>query len=141
MEATAMNDETPVSLQNIATLSVLASGIIPADDRDAGAATVHAGPSIAARMRLSPYADLYVDGLRKAGELAESSFGCNVSELREGQVQELIAQLSEQSPAFFRQLRADVCVFYLSDLGVQQRIGFPGPSTDDGGYPDFNQPQ
>jgi len=136
-----MNEETRVSLQDVSTLSALASGIIPADDRDAGAAAVHAGPSIAARMRFSPYADIYVDGLQKASELAESSFGRKVSELHEGQVQELIAQLSEKSPAFFRQLRADVCVLYLSDSGVQQRIGFPGPSTDDGGYPDFDQPQ
>ena len=76
-----------------------------------------------------------------ACELAESSNGCKVSELQPEQMQELITRLSEQSPAFFRQLRADVCVFYLSDLGVQQRIGFPGESTDDGGYPDFDQPQ
>jgi hypothetical protein len=29
----------------------------------------------------------------------------------------------------------------MSDPGVWQRIGFPGPSTEAGGYPDFDQPQ
>jgi hypothetical protein len=136
-----MKNETPVSLQDIAALAALANGIIPADERDEGAAVVHAGATIAARMRSSPYGHIYVDGLLKAGELADMKYGCKVSELNGAQIQELIAKLSEQSPAFFRLLRADVCMIYLSDLGVQQRIGFPGPSTDDGGYPDFDQPQ
>ena len=43
--------ETPVTLADIATLAALANGIIPADERDAGAASVHAGPGIAERMR------------------------------------------------------------------------------------------
>lgn len=64
-----------------------------------------------------------------------------VCELDVVQVVELLTALSLQSPAFFRQLRADVCALYLSDAGVWQRIGFPGPSTDTGGYPDFDQPQ
>lgn len=45
-----MNEPT-ITLNDITTLAVLANGIIPADDRDAGAATVHAGPSIAERMQ------------------------------------------------------------------------------------------
>jgi hypothetical protein len=35
----------------------------------------------------------------------------------------------------------DVCALYLSDPAVWQRIGFPGPSADSGGHPDFDQPQ
>ena len=57
-------NETSITLKDITTLAVLANGIIPADDRDAGAAAVHAGPGIAERMRWSPYADVYVDGLK-----------------------------------------------------------------------------
>ena len=34
-----------------------------------------------------------------------------------------------------------LCALYLSDMGVWQRIGFPGPSSQSGGYPDFDQPQ
>ena len=136
-----MIPETPVTLQDITTLSALASGIIPADDRDGGANGVHAGASIAARMRTSPYADVYLDGLKAASEISKSTFGIGVDDLDTTQLHQLVGLLREQVPEFFRQLRADVCVFYLSDPGVWQRIGFPGPSTDDGGYPDFDQPQ
>ncbi len=133
--------ETPITLTDIATLAALANGIIPADERDAGAAAVHAGPGIAERMKRSPYAPVYVDGLKTAHELAKTMFATAVHELDAAQVRKLLAVLSSQSPLFFRQLRADVCALYLSDAGVWQRIGFPGPSTDTGGYPDFDQPQ
>ncbi len=134
-------NETNITLKDIATLAVLANGIIPADDRDAGAAAVHAGPGIAERMRRSPYAYLYVDGLNAAHELARETFAIAVDELNAAQVSQLLTALSARSPAFFRQLRADVCALYLTDPGVWQRIGFPGPSSDTGGYPDFDQPQ
>ena len=133
--------EPSITLKDIATLAVLANGIIPADERDAGAAAVHAGPGIAERMRRSPYAYVYVDGLRATSDLAKTLFASAVDELDGPQVHELLVALSTQSPAFFRQLRADVCAMYLSDAGVWHRIGFPGPSTDRGGYPDFDQPQ
>ncbi len=133
--------ETNISLNDIATLAALAGGIIPADDRDAGAAAVHAGPGIAERMRRSPYADVYVEGLKAARELAREMFVQAVNELNAAQLFELLTALSARSPAFFRQLRADVCALYLSDAGVWQRIGFPGPSSDSGGYPDFDQPR
>ena len=134
-------NETNITLKDIATLAVLANGIIPADDRDAGAAAVHAGPGIAERMRRSPYAYLYVDGLNAAYELAREMFAKAVDGLDAAQVSQLLTALSVRSPAFFRQLRADVCALYLSDPGVWQRIGFPGPSSDTGGYSDFDQPQ
>jgi Gluconate 2-dehydrogenase subunit 3 len=133
--------ETPVTLQDITTLSALASGIIPADVRDGGANEVHAGACIASRMRTSPYANVYVEGLKLAREVSWSKFGADVHSLSASQMHELLGTLREKSPEFFRQLRSDVCVFYLSDAGVWQRIGFPGPSSNDGGYPDFDQPQ
>lgn len=133
--------ETPITLTDVATLATLANGIIPADERDAGAAAVHAGPGIAERMRRSPHGQVYVDGLKAAHELAKTMFAKAVRELDAAQMHEVLTALSIQSPAFFRQLRADVCALYLSDAGVWQRIGFPGPSTDTGGYPDFDQPQ
>ena len=133
--------ETPITLTDIATLAALANGIIPADARDAGAAAVHAGPGIAERMRRSPYAAIYVEGLSATRDLAQAMFTKSAPDLTAGQMHELLIRLSAHSPAFFRQLRADVCALYLSDAGVWQRIGFPGPSTDSGGYPDFDQPQ
>jgi hypothetical protein len=134
-------NELSITLGDIGALAALAGGIIPADDRDAGAGLVHAGPSIAERMRRSPSAQVYAEGLRAARVIANERFGQDVRELNASQVRELLTALRDQSPAFFRQLRADVCALYLSDTGVLQRIGFPGPSSHSGGYPDFDQPQ
>jgi hypothetical protein len=133
--------ETSITLRDIAALGALANGIIPADERDAGAATVHAGPGIAERMRRSSMPHVYVEGLKAAREFAREAFGRDIGELNAGQIRELLALIRARSPAFFRQLRADVCALYLSDAGVWQRIGFPGPSSETGGYPDFDQPQ
>ncbi|MBI1840503.1 MAG: gluconate 2-dehydrogenase subunit 3 family protein [Verrucomicrobia bacterium] len=133
--------ETSVTLTDIAALAALANGIIPADSRDAGAASVHAGVGIAERMRRSPYGDVYADGLSAARRIARSAFGSSVQDLSAAQTGELLNALRDEAPAFFRQLRADVCALYLSDAGVWRRIGFPGPSSELGGYPDFDQPQ
>jgi restriction endonuclease Mrr len=135
-----MNDPS-ITLGDVGALAALADGIIPADERDAGAALVHAGPNIAERMQRNLSAHVYVEGLRAARALARERFGQDVRELNASQMHELLAALRDQSPAFFRQLRADVCALYLSDAGVSQRIGFPGPSSASGGYPDFDQPQ
>jgi acyl-CoA reductase-like NAD-dependent aldehyde dehydrogenase len=133
--------ETPLSLDEIAALAALANGIIPADERDAGAATVHAGPAIAERARYGVNGPLYAAGLRTAAAIARERFARQVHELDAIQIRALLDVLSEGSPAFFRQLRADTCGIYLSDPSVWERIGFPGPSTETGGYPDFDQPQ
>jgi Gluconate 2-dehydrogenase subunit 3 len=111
-------NEPAITLVDIGALAALANGIIPADDRDTGAALVHAGPSIAERMRRSPSPQVYVDGLRAARVFARERFGQDVRELNCAQMRELLATLRDQSPAFFRQLRADVCALYLSDEGV-----------------------
>ena len=93
---------------DIAALAALASGIIPADPRDAGAALVHAGPSIAERIGRSPSAFVYVDGLHAARAFARERFGLDVHDLNADQMHELLALLREKVPAFFRLLRSDV---------------------------------
>jgi hypothetical protein len=132
--------ETPVALGDIAALTALSQGILPADDRDAGAAIVHCGAAIAEKMRRSPHGEVYVDGIRTAQSLAREQFGRMLSELDPAEMHHLLTGLREQRPMFFRFLRADVCSLYLSDPGVWRRIGFPGPASDTGGYPDFDQP-
>jgi acyl-CoA reductase-like NAD-dependent aldehyde dehydrogenase len=132
--------ETPFTLDDIAALSALASGIIPADARDGGAAGVHAGPGIAERARRSAGGPLYAEGLALAAKLARERHGCGVAALSSPAIQELLGQLREQAPMFFRQLRADTCALYMSDPAVWQRIGFPGASVESGGYPHFDQP-
>src|SRR5262245_24982486 len=130
--------ETLFSLEDIASLAALANGIIPSDERDAGAAAVHAGPGIAERARHGVNGPLYAEGLTAAGDLSRKRFGRSVRELNATEVRELLGALADSSPAFFRQLRADTCALYLSDPGVSQRIGFPGSSSEIGGYPDFD---
>lgn len=133
--------ETPISPADITALTVLANGILPADERDAGAAGVQAGPGIAARMRNSFNRPIYVAGLRVAAQLAHERYGRELAGLDPPEVHELLGRLLAASPQFFRLLRSDVCALYLSDPGVWQRLGFPGPSAAAGGYPDFDQPQ
>jgi hypothetical protein len=127
--------------EEAAVLAALANGIIPADGRDAGAAAVAAGPRLAAQVAAGVNAAPYRAGLAAAGGLAREMFGRAVPELSAAQAHELLGALRERQPAFFRQLRADVCALYLSDPAVWARVGFPGPSTAQGGYPDFDRPQ
>jgi len=126
---------------DIAALTALANGIIPADERDAGAAAFHAGPVIAERVRRGINGTLYAEGLETANSIAREKFGRDAAVLVPAEIHELLGALEKASPRFFRQLRADVCALYMSDPTVWQRIGFPGPSTAAGGYPDFDQPQ
>jgi hypothetical protein len=133
--------ETELGRAETAALAALANGILPADARDAGAAAVAAGPRLAEQSAAGGNAALYRSGVAAAAELARQRFGRGLAELSAGQMQDLIGALRERQPAFFRQLRADVCALYLSDPAVWARIGFPGPSTAQGGYPDFDQRQ
>src|SRR5450432_2599094 len=100
--------ETPVSLDDIAALSMLANGVMPPDSRDAGAAAVHAGAGLAERMRHGANGALYVEGLSAAAGFAREKFERGVSELSAVEMSELLGVLAESSAAFFRQLRADV---------------------------------
>ncbi|MEW6305961.1 MAG: aldehyde dehydrogenase family protein [Verrucomicrobiota bacterium] len=134
-------NETPITLADVAALSALANGIIPPDETDAGAGAVHAGATLAEKARRGPACELYAEGLTTAAALARQTYGRSIGELTASQIHDLLGVLQETQPDFFRQLRADVSAIYLSDAGVWQRIGFPGPSTDTGGYPDFDQPQ
>jgi len=126
-------------------LTMLANGIIPADDRDAGAAAVDVGPRLADRMRSGAGINvtLYADGLRRARELAAEMFGRGraPSDLKPADLHALLERLRTDAPGFFKQLRMDVSALYLSDPAVLRRIGFPGPAIETGGYPDFDQQQ
>ena len=123
------------------SLVALANGIIPADELDAGAASVGAGPRLADKIHSGVNAALYLRGLELAEKLAGGTFGRCVADLAPAEIHSLLGLLRDQLPGFFKQLRMDVSALYLSDPAVWQRIGFPGPSTRSGGYPDFDQPQ
>ena len=106
--------EPTITLDDIGTLSALAEGIIPADDRDSGAAMVHAGPSIAERMRRSPSAHVYVEGLRAARALALERFGRDASKLDANAIRELLEAIRDQLPGFFRLIARPTCAAALS---------------------------
>jgi restriction endonuclease Mrr len=122
-------------------LAALANGIIPEDARDAGAAAVDAGARLAEKLAAGINASVYLGGIEAAEALARERHERDVAELTAEEIHELLTVLRERAPAFFKQLRMDVSALYLSDPGVWQRIGFPGPSIESGGYPDFDQPQ
>src|SRR4051794_39906276 len=117
----------PLSPKNIAALAALANGIIPADERDAGAASVDAATRLDERLQSSPSASLYAEGLLCAEEIARQKFTTGVHDLNPKQIHDLLARVREQMPTFFKQLRMDVSALYLSDTSVWERIGFPGP--------------
>src|SRR4051812_50231023 len=127
--------------EQLAVLSALANGIIPADATDAGAAAVDAGPRLTERIRTGVNAGIYLRGLELARSLAHTRCGRDVTQLSPAEIHDLLGAIRDQLPAFFKQLRMDVSALYLSDPTVWQRIGFPGPSAEAGGHPDFDRPQ
>jgi acyl-CoA reductase-like NAD-dependent aldehyde dehydrogenase len=126
-----------IQFGRVDALTALAEGIIPADERDGGAAAAGAWTRLLAKVD----APIYAEGLESAERLAHAKFGRNCGQLSAPEVAALLDTLRDEAPMFFRQLRADVAAAYLSDPAVWQRIGFPGPSIASGGYPDFDQPQ
>ena len=122
-------------------LAALANGIIPADDLDAGAACVNAGPRLADKIAAGVNAAVYTAGLARAVQVAAHRFDRRVADLAPAQVHHVLGVLRDEQPGFFRQLRTDVCAIYLIDPAVWERIGFPGPSAARRGYPDFDRQQ
>src|SRR4051794_9726018 len=125
----------------LAVLSALANGIIPADATDAGATAVDAGPRLAERIRVGVNAGIYLRGLELARSLAHTRCGREVTQLSPAEIHDLLGEIRDELPAFFKQLRIGVSALFLGDPAVWQRIGFPGPSAETGGYPDFDRPQ
>jgi hypothetical protein len=123
-----------MTAEQVKILEKLANGIIPADEMDEGAAVVNAGMRIADRVDQGINRKVYLAGL----EFLE---GKDVLSMNDEQIDELLGVIREKVPGFFKQLRMDVSTLYLSDAGVWERIGFPGPSSETGGYPDFDQVQ
>ena len=125
----------------LATLTALANGVIPADDLDAGASAVNAAASPRRKGR----------SRRQRPALSQRPRSCPIPRHRKVQLHYAQSHVRptprpphpprDVLPAFFKQLRMDVSALYLSDPDVWRRIGFPGPSTAAGGHPDFAQPQ
>src|ERR1043166_1961040 len=119
------------------TLTALASGIIPSDQRDGGVVGCAGWPKLISRLDSPPYGN----GLEIAERLAKQKFQRAVRDLSSSEICDLLRFLRDEAPGFFKQLRMDVSAIYLGDPAVWQRIGFPGPSIASGGYADFDRPQ
>lgn len=133
--------EELLNQRQVATLTALADGIIPPDETDGGASSVNAGSRIAEKIRAGLNTGLYLQGIEAAETIATTNYRREVAQLGPPEVYAVIVAVREKLPGFFKQLRMDVSALYLSDPRVWQRIGFPGPSTASGGYPDFDRPQ
>ena len=125
----------------IATLASLACAMIPADEKDEGVAPLDPGQRIAEKIEADANPTPYLDGLRVAERASFEQFGRPVADLDPGSLEKLLALLRDASPALFKFIRTEVCALYLIQPSTWQRIGFPGPSIERGGYPDFDQPQ
>jgi hypothetical protein len=127
--------------EQILALSALAGGIIPADEQDAGVSAFNPGRHLAEKIERDYNAPAHLKGLQFAERTAEADFGGPVADLDPVSIERLLGKLREHYPGFFKFLRAETCAVYLSEPAVWKRIGFPGPSIEKGGYPDFDQPQ
>jgi hypothetical protein len=130
-----------LSPEHVAALKSLASAIIPADSRGPGVAQFNPGAHLAGKLQANPFASGLLQGLDFAEKQSLQMFGLPVGELPLESLDNLVGVLRDRSPAFFKFLRMETCALYLSQAATWQRIGFPGPSIEQGGYPDFDQAQ
>lgn len=138
----------------IETLEALAQTMIPPDDFDDGVKGL--GFSGVAEMRTryeEGRAELYLSALeaidQMAGEVYQvDSFVSLSPELRTelldivSEGEQKGADWNEINPSsFFSALWEDVVFLYTTHPDTWRSIGWPGPSFEDGGYPDYNKEQ
>jgi len=129
----------PLTAEQIETLDALASGVIPADAKDRGVAGMSVGQSLARKIQTDPNGSVYVEAIEFAVSKAKASFGKAVGSLDPAPVEALLVIVRDRYPGLFKLLRAEACAIYLSQPSTWERIGFPGPSIEKGGYPEFDQ--
>ena len=135
-------------------LERLAGCLIPPDKSDEGIRGAGFAGIIELRNMYQPLAaNLYRAGLAGCEEACHALFGRSLYEATEDEVGAVLAAIAEGTAAgeswtdacgpqeFFSTLRADACFVYCTSEDVWKRIGFPGPSFNLGGYPDYSDPQ
>jgi hypothetical protein len=147
----------PVVFQDahqIETLEALAATMIPPDDFDDGARELGFPDVAEVRARYEAgRADLYLTALRAVDQMAQATFGKPafvalasaertqlLDAVRQGNVNGAVWG-KVQPKKFFGALWEDVVFLYCTHPETWKRIGWPGPSFDAGGYPDFDQVQ
>ena len=137
------------------TLEALATTMLPPDDFDQGAPELGFVNVVELRARYEAgRAELYTAGIEAVDSLAQSMYGKSsfvdlipseraalLDAIRQNRINgDMWGQQIEPS-SFFSALWEDVSFVYCTHPHTWQRIGFPGPSFDSGGYRDFDQPQ
>lgn len=136
------------------TLEALATTMLPPDDFDQGAVDMGFASVVEMRARYEAgRAQLYATALPAVDKTAQAMFNqpnfVTLTPVQRTALLEALRQDGTNSEAwgpvkpstFFRALWEDVSFLYCTHPGTWQRIGFPGPSFDSGGYQDFDQPQ
>lgn len=136
----------------IETLEALAGTMIPPDEFDKGALGLGFPEVAQLRARYTPgRGDVYVTGVRAVDTVAQSLFGAETfaslplekrTELLDALRQDKVDKTGWDpvSPSkFFGALAEDVLFLYCTHPDTWQRLGWPGPSFDRGGYPDFDE--
>ncbi|MBI1877256.1 MAG: gluconate 2-dehydrogenase subunit 3 family protein, partial [Chloroflexi bacterium] len=139
---------------SLQTLEALAGTMIPPDDFDAGVQDSGFVSVVEMRARYeADKAELYETALRAVDRMAQDMFNrpdfvaltpaertALLEAVRQNQVNSQV--WGQMKPAtFFSALWEDVVFLYCTHPDTWQRIGFPGPSFETGGYRDFDQPQ
>ena len=135
-------------------LETLAAMILPADGFDGGLEGVGFAGIIETRnLYQSWMAQLYDVGLKGINQISGELFGGKFLDLSEEERRHVMNSLSSENPlgnvwteresaqSFYINLRQDACFVYCTDEELWNRIGFPGPAFEKGGYPDFSEPQ
>ncbi len=138
----------------IRTLEALAATMIPPDDFDNGAQRLGFSEVAEVRARYeSSRAAIYLTGVRAVDQVAKEMYGQdNFISLDLAQRTKLMEMVRDGkvntkpwrkiAPGdFFGALWEDVLFLYCTHPDTWQRLGWPGPSFDSGGYKDFDQPQ
>ncbi|MFN8454481.1 MAG: gluconate 2-dehydrogenase subunit 3 family protein [Anaerolineae bacterium] len=152
------NLESPISFlrdeHHLQTLESLAAVIIPADDFDEGVQGLGFASVVEMRARYEAgKAELYATALEAVDRTAQHMFGqpgfvdldaaqrvALLEAVRQNRVNGEVWGTVNPS-AFFSALWEDTVFLYCTHPDTWQRIGFPGPSFEQGGYGDFDQPQ
>ncbi len=137
----------------IATLDSLAGTMIPHDDFDQGAQGMGFAEVAEVRSRYEAgRADLYLTGMRVVDDIAKEMYGKDFTSLDLDQRTKLMTMVHDgvfnqkswgtiTSSDFFGALWEDVLFLFCTHPDTWQRLGWPGPSFEKGGYVDFDQVQ
>jgi ribosome-associated toxin RatA of RatAB toxin-antitoxin module len=137
------------------TLEALATTMLPPDDIDEGVKDMGFVSVVEMRARYETgREEIYATALKAVDKLAQARFNkaafvdltlaertALMEAIRQDKVNSDLWSGPVKPSTFFSALWEDVSFLYCTHPDSWQRIGFPGPSFEAGGYQDFDQPQ